>query len=178
MGNCCSVHGRGDELFQLAFSLSLQQQPVLEQCQTMSRGQILPGPPIPCTASLGHLLGQAWTCAQHPAGAWQGARPARDAAESVWGHAAPIPAPASPLLGTVVSPPIPVKFWPHEPSSHAGWAVLEEEVRSGYSSALLESTVHPTSSHRALVAWSHHSLMWTPLPEGMGWVGKSSPGGV
>lgn len=31
------------------------------------------------------------------------------------------------------------------------------------------------SSYRALVAWSHHSLTWTPLQEGMGQAGKPSP---
>lgn len=64
------------------------------------------------------------------------------------------------------------------PSPHAGWAMLEEEEGSGCSSALLKSTGHLLSSHRALVVWSHHFLMRTPLQEGLGWAGKTSPGFV
>lgn len=51
---------------------------------------------------------QAMGSAQHPAGAL----PAQGAAESVWGHAAPTPAAASPLLCVEVSPPIAIKLWP------------------------------------------------------------------
>lgn len=172
------MHGRGTELFQPAFSPSHQQQPVPEQCQTTSQGRILPGAPIPCTASVEHLLGQAKAWVQHLAGAWRGAQPAWGAAESFWGHAVPTPAAASPLLCTAVSPSIPVKLWPRGPSPHAGWAMLEEEEGSGCSSALLKSTGHLLSSHRALVVWSHHFLMQTPLQEGLGWAGKTSPGFV
>lgn len=64
------------------------------------------------------------------------AHPVWGTAESIWKCAVPSPAAASiPTTEHSSATPIPTELWPCGPSPHAQWAVLEEQVRLGNSSA-------------------------------------------